>query len=179
MLIFVLQHIKNKLVERAKVGHESLWVACVITWLVSLVIGRCIEKQIRCWKNCWYSWNIDKCNTILYLSSRNMIDKTMCEVLWRNISDLYVNIRVEVGKHPHVIFAMYFFFILNKNNERPDWMTDLNTLTSHGLAKLLKSIVYKYRILTSPAFQSCKYFCSTARKSILLSELNVKMLLFF
>jgi hypothetical protein len=29
------------------------------------------------------------------LSSRNMIDKTMCEVLWRNISDFYVNLRVE------------------------------------------------------------------------------------
>jgi hypothetical protein len=33
--------------------------------------------------------------------------------------------------------------------------------------------------LTSPAFQPSKYFCSTARKSILLSELKVKMLLFF
>jgi hypothetical protein len=22
----------------------------------------CIEKQIRCWKNCWFSYNIDKCN---------------------------------------------------------------------------------------------------------------------
>ena len=36
------------------------------------------------------------CNEILCLSSRNMIDKTMCEVLWRNISDFYVNLRVEV-----------------------------------------------------------------------------------
>jgi hypothetical protein len=36
----IKQHIKNKLVERAKVGHGSLWVACVVTWLVSLVIGR-------------------------------------------------------------------------------------------------------------------------------------------
>ena len=27
-----------------------------------------------------------------------MIDKTMCEVLLRNISDFYVNLRVEVGK---------------------------------------------------------------------------------
>ena len=53
-----------------------------------------------------------------------MIDKTMCEVLWRNISDFYVNLRVEVGKHPQVILAMYFF-ILDKNNERLDWMTDL------------------------------------------------------
>jgi hypothetical protein len=57
----------------------------------------CIEKQIRCWKNCWYSYNIDKYNKILYLSSRNMIDKTMCVVLWRNISDFYVNLRVEVA----------------------------------------------------------------------------------
>jgi hypothetical protein len=29
-----------------------------------------------------------------------MIDKTMCEVLWRNISDFYVNLPVEVGKTP-------------------------------------------------------------------------------
>ena len=34
-------------------------------------------------------------------------------------------------------------------------------------------------ILTSPVSQPCKYFCSTARTSILLSELKVKMLLFF
>ena len=55
-----------------------------------------------------------------------MIDKTMCEVLWRNISDFYVNLRVEVGKHSQVILAMhFFFFILDKNNERTDWMTDL------------------------------------------------------
>jgi hypothetical protein len=26
-----------------------------------------------------------------------MIDKTMCEVLWGNISDFYVNLRVEVA----------------------------------------------------------------------------------
>ena len=57
----------------------------------------CIEKQIRCWKNCWYSYNIDKCNKILCFSSRNMIDKAMCEVLWRNISDFYVILRVEVA----------------------------------------------------------------------------------
>jgi hypothetical protein len=54
-----------------------------------------------------------------------------------------------------------------------------NTLTPHGLARLLRSIVYKYRILTSPAFQSCKYVCSTTRKIILLTELKNKMLLFF
>jgi hypothetical protein len=40
-----------------------------------------------------------------------MIDKIMYEVLWRNISDFYVNLRC--------------IFILDKNNERPDWMTDL------------------------------------------------------
>ena len=34
---------------------------------------------------------------MLCLSSRNMIDKTMCEVLWRNISDFYVNLRVGVA----------------------------------------------------------------------------------
>ena len=34
---------------------------------------------------------------MLCLSSRNMINKTMCEVLWRNISDFYVNLRVEVA----------------------------------------------------------------------------------
>ena len=35
--------------------------------------------------------------------------QTMCEVLWRNISDFYVNLRVEVGKHSQVILAMYFY----------------------------------------------------------------------
>ena len=39
-----------------------------------------------------------------------MIDKTICEVLWQNISDFYVILRVEVGKHPQVILAMYFYF---------------------------------------------------------------------
>jgi hypothetical protein len=34
---------------------------------------------------------------MLCLFSRNMIDNTMCEVLWRNISDFYVNLRVEVA----------------------------------------------------------------------------------
>ena len=33
-----------------------------------------------------------------------MIDKTMCEALWRNISDFYANLRVKVG-----ILAMYFY----------------------------------------------------------------------
>ena len=46
---------------------------------------------------------------MLCLSSRNMIDKTMCEVLWWNISDFYVNLRVEEGKHPQVILEMYFY----------------------------------------------------------------------
>jgi hypothetical protein len=59
----------------------------------------------------------------------------MCEVLWRNISDFYVNLRVEVVKHPHVILAMYFF-ILDKNNERPDWMTDLKHTDSAWFSKV-------------------------------------------
>jgi hypothetical protein len=37
---------------------------------------------------------ITELRTIL---QRDMIDKTMCEILWRNISDFYVNLRVEVG----------------------------------------------------------------------------------
>ena len=45
-----------------------------------------------------------------------MMDKTMCEVLWRNISDFYVNLRVEVGKPPTGNFSDVFF-ILDKNNE--------------------------------------------------------------
>jgi hypothetical protein len=36
-------------------------------------------------------------------------------------------------------------FILDKNNERPDWMTDLNTLTPHGKKMHVKEIyVYIY-----------------------------------
>ena len=31
------------------------------------------------------------------------------QVLWRNISGFYVNLRVEVGKQPQVILAMYFY----------------------------------------------------------------------
>ena len=73
-----------------------------------------------------------------------MIDKTMCEVLWRNISDfLYVNLRVEVGKHPQVILVMYFF-ILDKNNEHPDWMTDLKHTDSHGKKMHVKEIYVIY-----------------------------------
>jgi hypothetical protein len=78
---------------------KYLWFLCkFMSWSCG-----CIEKQIRCWKNCWYSYNIDKCNKMLCLSSRNMVDKTMCEVLWWNISDFYANLRVEVGKHPQVL----------------------------------------------------------------------------
>jgi hypothetical protein len=33
----------------------------------------------------------------------NSTYKTMCEVLWRNISDFYVNLRVEVGKHQYAV----------------------------------------------------------------------------
>jgi hypothetical protein len=36
-----------------------------------------------------------------------MIDKTMCEVLWWNSSDFYVNLRVEVGKHPQVLIWVW------------------------------------------------------------------------
>jgi hypothetical protein len=39
----------------------------------------------------------------------NLHRNPMCEVLGRNISDFYVNLRVEVGKHPQVILAMYFY----------------------------------------------------------------------
>ena len=35
---------------------------------------------------------------------------------------------------------MYFFFILDKNNERPDWMTDLKPLTPHGKKMHVKEI---------------------------------------
>ena len=34
---------------------------------------------------------------------------------------------------------MYFFFILDKNNERPDWMTDLKH-TPHGKKMHVKEI---------------------------------------
>jgi hypothetical protein len=84
-----------------------------------------IQRNMIFWRK--ITWNTPK----LCLSSRNMIDKTMCEVLWRNISDFYVNLRVEVGKNPQVIIEMhFFFFILDKNNERPDWMTDLKHIDS-------------------------------------------------
>jgi hypothetical protein len=36
---------------------KYLWFLCKFT---SWSCG-CIEKRIQCWKNCWYSYNIDKC----------------------------------------------------------------------------------------------------------------------
>jgi hypothetical protein len=57
----------------------------------------------------------------------------MCEVLWRNISNFYVNLRVEVGKHPNTVsvsrysrpitvthfsmFHQFLFLIMLFNNE--------------------------------------------------------------
>ena len=38
------------------------------------------------------------------------------QVLWRNISDFYVNLRVEVEEHPQVILAMYFYLVYEKRN---------------------------------------------------------------
>ena len=65
-----------------------------------------------------------------------MIDKTMCEVLWRNISDYYVNLRVELGKHPQVILAMYFLSWI-----RASWLDDrFKTLTPHGKKMHVKEI---------------------------------------
>ena len=65
---------------------------------------------------------------MLCLSSRNMIDKTMCEALRRNISDFYVNLRVEVaavsrnrygvektvGTHKILINAIKFYVCLQE-----------------------------------------------------------------
>jgi hypothetical protein len=48
--------------------------------------------------NCAMNYDYKNMSTLkLCLSSRNMIDKTMCEVLWRNIYDFYLNLRVEVA----------------------------------------------------------------------------------
>jgi hypothetical protein len=44
---------------------------------------------------------------MLCLSLRNMIDKTMCEVLWRNISDFYVNLRVEAIFYKYQQFSQH------------------------------------------------------------------------
>ena len=43
-----------------------------------------------------------------------------------------------MGKHPQVILAMYFY--LDKNNERPNWMTDLKHTDSHGKKMDVKKI---------------------------------------
>ena len=51
---------------------------------------------------------IDKCIKI-YVVFKKYDRQTMCEALWRKISDFYVNLRVEVGKHPQVILVMYFY----------------------------------------------------------------------
>jgi hypothetical protein len=55
-------------------------------------------------------------------SAPGKVDKTMCEVLWRNISDFYVNWS---GETPTGNFSHAFFFFILDKNERPDWMTDL------------------------------------------------------
>jgi hypothetical protein len=97
--------IKKKLVECAKVGHGSLWVACAVTWLNRAAVSRNrygVEKTVDTHK---ILINAIK----FYVCLQEIWDKTMCEVLWRNISDFYVNLRVEVGKHPHVIITMNFY----------------------------------------------------------------------
>ena len=51
---------------------------------------------------------------MLCFSSRNMIDKTMCEVLWRNISDFCVNLWVEVGKPlPPLEFDECYIYVIS------------------------------------------------------------------
>jgi hypothetical protein len=57
-------HINGFKMWRFTAKLKYLWFLCKFT---SWSCG-CIEKQIRCWKNCWYSYNIDKCNKILCLS---------------------------------------------------------------------------------------------------------------
>ena len=50
-----------------------------------------------------------------------------------------------MGKHPQVILAMYFFIILDKNNERPDWMTDLkHTDTAWQKDAYKRNLCYMY-----------------------------------
>jgi hypothetical protein len=46
-----------------------------------------------------YQWQLVKNNVIQSNFPGN----------FQNISDFYVNLRVEVGKHPQVILAMYFY----------------------------------------------------------------------
>ena len=88
---------------------------------------------------------------MLCLSSRNMIAKAMCEVLWRNIFDFYVNLWVEMGKHPQVILAMYFYLgqECNFSDVFLSWTRIMsvligwpisNTLTPHGKKIHVKEI---------------------------------------
>jgi hypothetical protein len=54
-----------------------------------------------------------------------MIDKTMCEDLWRNISDFYVNLRVEVAA-------------VSRNRDGVEKTVDNNTLFILGISNLDK-----------------------------------------
>jgi hypothetical protein len=60
-----------------------------------LAVFACFNAVI----SCAMFFNVASFPLTSAFSCRNMIDKTMCEVLWRNISDFYVNLRVEVRKH--------------------------------------------------------------------------------
>jgi hypothetical protein len=71
-----------------------------------------------------------------------MIDKTMCEVLWRNISDFYVSLRVEVGKHPQVILDFVGFWRLAAVYQGSQITTDkLTKIVSYIVLKRLKNDV--------------------------------------
>ena len=81
------------------------------------------------------------------------------------------------NENPQVILASTFYqFILNmlynKNNERPDWMTDLKHTDSAWFSKVtqVNSIESWYLQISNLAL---------AEEKILLSELKVKMLLYF
>ena len=107
--------IKKKLLERANLGHGHCNQAAVSRNRYG------VEKTVDTHK---ILINAIKC----CLSSRNMIDKFMCEVLWRNISDFYVNLRVEVAAvsrnrygvektvdtHTILIKAMQFYVCLQE-----------------------------------------------------------------
>ena len=102
----------------------------------------CIDKQIRCWKNCWYSYNIDKCNTILCLSSRNMIDKTMCEVQFSLKNDLWS--------------FLTFWFIPPQNSSprsggksflRENWFEMSDLFSSLLIFTIIKTILSKHFLL--------------------------------
>jgi hypothetical protein len=84
------------MIEPAKVRHGSLYCRATVS---RHKYG--VEKTVDTHT---ILINAIKC----CLSSRNMIDKTMSEVLWSFISDFYVNLRVELGKHPQVILSMYY-----------------------------------------------------------------------